>query len=74
MASTTNTPSISRSGSSDSVNKASEVTTNIASSSAGAGRQELTGTGGTNLITFLKQTRDETRAAGTTVGAGGGKR
>jgi len=38
---------------------------NIASASSddSTSRGDLKGTGGTNLMTFLKQTRDETRAA-----------
>lgn len=36
---------------------------NIASAGSSQSRDELKGTGGTNLMGFLKQTRDETRAA-----------
>lgn len=49
------------------VSKAIETSgkVNIASvsSRAASGDSHLKGTGGTDLITFLKQTRDETRAA-----------
>lgn len=37
---------------------------NLASSSTDKDRQELTGTGGTKLVPFLKQSRDETSDAG----------
>ncbi|CAM1504545.1 Fc.00g021360.m01.CDS01 [Cosmosporella sp. VM-42] len=37
---------------------------NLASSSAKKGGEELTGTGGTTLVPFLKQSRDETSNAG----------
>jgi len=38
-----------------------------ASSDSSVGKDELKGTGGTNLMAFLKQTRDETRAAKSSV-------
>lgn len=43
----------------------SEIAKNIASASSGSSQtlSELKGTGGTDLMVFLKQTRDETRAA-----------
>ncbi|SPN99108.1 related to tryptophan 2,3 dioxygenase [Cephalotrichum gorgonifer] len=37
---------------------------NLASSSSEKSQHELTGTGGTTLVPFLKQSRDETRATG----------